>query len=58
MCRDPDPGSAGAALERIDHMLSDAEQLLGRDGEDARAAVGLVMAAGVIAGTERLVAGG
>jgi hypothetical protein len=58
VCRDPDPGAAGPALERIDHLLSDAEQLLGRDGADARAAVGLVMAAGVIAGTERLGAGG
>jgi uncharacterized protein len=53
-CRDPEPGSAGPALERIDRMLSDAEQLVGPDREQSRAAVGLVMAAGVIAGTERL----
>jgi uncharacterized protein len=53
-CRDPDPGSAGPALERIDRMLSDAEQLMGPDPAQSRAAVGLVMAAGVIAGSERL----
>ena len=28
-CRDPDPGAAGPALERIDRLLSAAEQLLG-----------------------------
>ena len=54
-CRDPQPGAAGPALERIDRMLSAAESLLGTaDREQIRAAVGLVMAAGVIAGTERL----
>jgi hypothetical protein len=52
VCRDPDPGTVGPALERIDRLLSDAEQLVGADGEAGRAAVGLVMAAGVIAGTE------
>jgi hypothetical protein len=56
VCRDPDPGAAGPALERIDRLLSDAEQLLGNDPQAARAAVGLVMAAGVIAGTERFAA--
>ncbi len=54
-CRDPQPGAAGPALERIDRMLSAAESLLGTaDREQIRAAVGLVMAAGVIAATERL----
>ena len=53
VCRDPDPGAAGPALERIDSLLSAAEQLLAADGEErARAAFGLVIAAGVIA-TER-----
>jgi predicted TIM-barrel fold metal-dependent hydrolase len=51
-CRDPDPGAAGPAMERIDALLSAAEQLLTGDNEQARTAVGLVMAAGVIAGTE------
>jgi hypothetical protein len=51
-CRDPDPGPAGPALERIDELLSTAEQLLTAGGEQARAAVGLVMATGVIAATE------
>lgn len=58
VCRDPDPRSAGPALERIDRMLSDAEQLIGPDPVRSRAAVGLVMAAGVIAGSERLDADG
>jgi hypothetical protein len=52
-CRDPDPGVAGPSLERIDKLLADAEQLMGTDRDQARAAVGLVMAAGVIAGTEQ-----
>jgi hypothetical protein len=51
-CRDPDPGPAGPALERIDELLSTAEELLTAGGEQARAAVGLVMATGVIAATE------
>lgn len=51
-CRDPDPGPAGPALERIDELLSTAEQLLPAGGEQARAALGLLMAAGVIAATE------
>ncbi len=53
VCRDPDPGAAGPALERIDKLLCAAEQLLGATGgEQLRAALGLVMAAGVIAATE------
>jgi hypothetical protein len=51
-CRDPDPGAAGPALERIDKLLSTAEQLLAAGGEQTRVAFGLVMAAGVIAATE------
>jgi predicted TIM-barrel fold metal-dependent hydrolase len=53
-CRDPDPGLAGPALERIDKLLCNAEQLLRAGGEPTRAALGLVMAAGVIAATEPL----
>jgi uncharacterized protein len=55
-CRDPDPGVAGPAMERIDGLLSAAEQLLSAGGDQARAAFGLVMAAGVIAATEPLAA--
>jgi uncharacterized protein len=57
-CRDPDPGIAGPALERVDGLLSVAEQLLIVGGEASRAAFGLVMAAGVIAATEPLTADG
>ena len=55
-CRDPDPGPAGPALERIDGLLSVAERLVTAGGEELRAAFGLVMAAGVIAATEPLAA--
>ena len=58
VCRDPDPGVVAAALERIDALLAAAEQLLGAAPDRARAAVGLVMAAGVIAATEPLPAQG
>jgi GNAT superfamily N-acetyltransferase len=54
VCRDPDPGRVGPTLERIDGLLLAAEQLLGDGGEHGRSAVGLVMAAGVIAATEPL----
>jgi predicted TIM-barrel fold metal-dependent hydrolase len=53
-CRDPNPGVAGPAMERIDGLLAAAEQLLSAGGDQARAAFGLVMAAGVIAATEPL----
>jgi hypothetical protein len=52
-CRDPDPGAAGPALARIDELLSAAEQLVPDGREQARAAVGLIMASAVIAGTWR-----
>lgn len=54
VCRDPDPGVVGPVLERIDGLLSAAEPLFGSGDERAREAVGLVMAASVIAGTEPL----
>jgi uncharacterized protein len=54
VCRDPDPGIVGPALERIDGLLSAVEQLVADDSESARAAFGLVMAAAVIAATEPL----
>jgi hypothetical protein len=53
-CRDPNPGVVGPALERIDGLLAAAEQLLAAGDAQARAAVGLVVAAGVIAATEPL----
>jgi predicted TIM-barrel fold metal-dependent hydrolase len=56
VCRDPDPGIAGPALERIDWLLSAAEQLFAADSEQIPAAFGLMMAAGVIAATEPLAA--
>ncbi len=57
-CRDPDPGVVGPTLERIDELLAAAEQLLADGQADPRAAIGLVMASGVIAATEPLAAGG
>jgi hypothetical protein len=56
-CRDPDPGVVGPAIERIDELLAAGEQLLASGDERARTAIGLVMAAGVIAATEPLDAG-
>jgi hypothetical protein len=54
VCRDPDPGAAGPALERIDQLLAAAEVLVvgAPDREQARASFGLVMAAAAIAATE------
>jgi hypothetical protein len=54
--RDPDPGIAGPALERVDELLAVAEQLISdgmrdRDREQVRTAAGLVAACGVIAAT-------
>ncbi len=54
-CRDPDPGPAGPALERIDKLLATAELLLAAGGTQLRDAAGLVMAAGLIAATEPFV---
>jgi hypothetical protein len=51
-CRDPDPGAAGPALERIDTLLSTAEEVLGTDATDAPLACGLMMMAALIASTE------
>jgi GNAT superfamily N-acetyltransferase len=52
VCRDPDPGIAGPALERIDSLLAVAEQLIAKSGAQAFLAFGLVMAASAIAATE------
>lgn len=58
VCRDPDPGPAGPALERIDELLATAEAALTPGRAQARDALGLVMAAAVIAATERPAASG
>ncbi|HEY2770843.1 MAG TPA: amidohydrolase family protein [Solirubrobacteraceae bacterium] len=55
-CRDPEPGPAGPALARIDELLCSAEQILSTGGDHARLGLGLVMAAAVIAATERFTA--
>jgi hypothetical protein len=55
VCRDPDPGSVGPALQRIDALLANAEQHIADAGEQAFLALGLVMAAGAIAATEPIV---
>jgi hypothetical protein len=52
VCRDPDPGAVAPALERIDALLAAAEAIITGPREQARAAFGLVMAAGAIAATE------
>jgi hypothetical protein len=56
VCRDPDPGAVGPALQRIDAALAAAEQLVDAGGEQASLAIGLIMAAGAIAATEPVVA--
>ncbi len=56
VCRDPDPGPVGPALDRIDELLSNAQQILTAGGENARLGLGLVIAVAVIAATEPLAA--
>jgi len=55
VCRDPDPGVAGPALQRIDSLLAAAEQLIAQSREQAFLGFGLVMAASAIAATEPIV---
>jgi len=52
VCRDPEPGPAGDALERIDASLDAAERLLLAGGRAAWPAVGLIHATMVFAATE------
>jgi hypothetical protein len=52
VCRDPDPGPVGAALEWIDRLLASVEEHAADPGEDPFTVLGLVMAAGTIAATE------
>lgn len=52
--RDPDPGPAAPALERIDTAMRATEQLIAAGGPEARGAIGLVHSAAVISVTEPL----
>ena len=52
VCRDPDAGTAGEALERIDAALAAAERLIADGGPGAWAAISLVHGAAAIAATE------
>jgi hypothetical protein len=52
VCRDPAPGPAGEALDRIDASLDAAERILLAGGPQAWAAIGLVHATMVFAATE------
>ncbi|HEY5318974.1 MAG TPA: amidohydrolase family protein [Solirubrobacteraceae bacterium] len=54
VCRDPDPGPVGPALERVDALLAAAEQLIATRAEDPRPAIGLIHGAATIAATEPL----
>jgi uncharacterized protein len=54
VCRDPNPGEAGPAMQRIDGMLAAANALIAAGGDQTRAAIGLVVAAGAVAATEPL----
>jgi hypothetical protein len=55
-CRDPDAGSAGPAMARVDALLASAERLLASGGEAAAGAFALMVAAGTIAATEPVAA--
>jgi uncharacterized protein len=56
VCRDPDPGSAGPALEWIDGLLASYEEHAPVPDVDPFLVIGLVMAAGTIAATEPIAA--
>lgn len=56
VCRDPDPGAAGAPLARIDAALRAAESLLKQPLPVSMMALGLLHGAAVIAATEPVLA--
>jgi hypothetical protein len=59
VCRDPEPGEMGPALERIDSMLAAAERLIAvQSREHAFLGFALMMAARTIAATERVTPNG
>ncbi len=55
VCRDPDPGSAGRALERVDASLAAAEEIVAGGGEQATLAIALALAAAAVAATEPVI---
>lgn len=57
VCRDPEPGTVGPALEQIDALLADVERYAADADEPAFLALGLVMAASTIAATAPLADG-
>jgi uncharacterized protein len=52
VCRDPEPGPVGPALERIDELLASAEQHAADTDQDRFLVLGLLLAASAIAATE------
>jgi hypothetical protein len=53
VCRDPDPGYIGPALERVDSLLAAAERTItAPDGQEGGLAFGQIHAAATIAATE------
>jgi uncharacterized protein len=52
VCRDPEPGPVGPALERIDEFLASAEQHAADADQDRFLVLGLLLAASAIAATE------
>jgi hypothetical protein len=52
VCRDPDPGPVGPALERIDAALAVVEELIAGPPEAATLAIGLIHASLTVAATE------
>ena len=57
VCRDPDPGTVGPVLQRIDALLAGTEELIADAGAEPVLAFGLLMAAGAIAATEPIGSG-
>jgi uncharacterized protein len=54
VCRDPEPGAVGSALERIDRLLAAAEGQITAPDQDGLVAIGHIHAAATIAATEPL----
>jgi predicted TIM-barrel fold metal-dependent hydrolase len=54
VCRDPEAGAVGPALERIDDLLADAERVIMLQGPDELLAIRQIQSAATIAATEPL----
>jgi hypothetical protein len=54
VCRDPEAGAVGPALERIDDLLADAERVILLQGPDELLAIRQIQSAATIAATEPL----